>query len=286
MASLKPGLMGSRQFVICSKSTEGVGFATVFLNTTSDGRLTGEASIFTAELCAINVAVHEILKGTTDGNRFTIFSDSRSALLALRSDSCFSPIVVETKELVRRAEDNIIIDLCWVPGHVNVRGKEKADAAAKDAALRALTAPHKAIPHADMRRPLREAITNGWHWEWNSLAREGRKLREIKKDVKDWTSSHNKSRRIETVLVRLRLGHTSITHVYLMQGQTEPPECDRCIVTIMVKHLLLECRKYVISTFVTLLYRICLQKAMLFRQNTYLQNKKHTLTCQRWDWLL
>ena len=26
--------------------------------------------------------------------------------------------------------------------------------------------------------------------------------------------------------------------------------------------------------------------ADLFRQNTYLQNKKHMLTCQRWDWLL
>ena len=24
----------------------------------------------------------------------------------------------------------------------------------------------------------------------------------------------------------------------------------------------------------------------LFRQNIYLQNKKHILTCQRWDWLL
>ena len=33
-----------------SKSTEGVGFAAVFPNTTSGGRLTGEASIFTAEL--------------------------------------------------------------------------------------------------------------------------------------------------------------------------------------------------------------------------------------------
>ena len=76
--------------------------------------------------------------------------------------------------------------------------------------------------------------------QWNSLAREGRKLREIKKDViKYWTSSHDKSRRIETVLARLRLGHTNITHVYLMQGQTEPPECDRCRVTITVKHLLL-----------------------------------------------
>ena len=229
-----------------SKSTEGVGFAAVFLNTTSGGRLTREVSIFTAELYAINAAVHEILKGTIDGNRFTIFSDSRSALLALRSDSSLSPILAETKELIRKAEDdNIIIDLCWVPGHVNVRGNEKADAAAKDAALRAPTAPHKAIPHTDTRRPLREAITNGWHRKWNSLAREGRKLREIKKDVKDWTSSHNKSRRIETLLARLRLGHTNITHVYLMQGQTEPPECGKCRVTITVKHLLLECRKYV-----------------------------------------
>ena len=152
--------------------------------------------------------------------------------------------MVKTKELIRRAEEDNIIDLCWVPEHVNVRGYEKADAAAKDAALRAPTAPRKAIPHTDMRRPPREAITNGWHRKWNSLAREGRKLREIKKDVKDWTSSHNKSRRIETVLGRLRLGHTNITRVYLMQGQTELPECDRCRVTITVKHLL-EYRKYV-----------------------------------------
>ena len=169
-----------------SKSTKGVGFAAVFPNATRGGRLAREASIFTAELYAINAAVHEILKGTIDGNWFTIFSDSRSALLALRSDSS-SPNLAETKELIRRdKEDNIIIDLCWVPGHVNVRGNEKADAAAKDAAFRALTAPHKAIPHTDLRRPLREAITNGWHRKWNSLAQEGRKLKEIKSDIKDW----------------------------------------------------------------------------------------------------
>ena len=57
--------------------------------------------------------------------------------------------------------------------------------------------------------------------------------------------SRSPCRRIGTVLARLRLGHTNVTHVYLMQGQTEPPECDRCRVTITVKHLLLECRKYV-----------------------------------------
>ena len=100
--------------------------------------------------------------------------------MALRSDSSLSPILAETKKLIRRAKEDNIIDLWWVPGHVNVRGNEKADAAAKDAALRALTAPHKAFPHTDMRRPLREAITNGWHRKWNSLVREGRKLRDQK----------------------------------------------------------------------------------------------------------
>ena len=66
-----------------------MGFAAVFPDTTRGGRLTREASISTAELYAINAVVHEILKGTIDGNRFTIFSDSRSALLALRSDFFF-----------------------------------------------------------------------------------------------------------------------------------------------------------------------------------------------------
>ena len=56
-----------------SKSIECMGFAAVFPNTISGGQPTGEASIFTAELYAINAAVHEILKETTDGNRFTIF---------------------------------------------------------------------------------------------------------------------------------------------------------------------------------------------------------------------
>ena len=41
-------------------------------------------------------------------------------------------------------------------------------------------------------------------------------------------------------------------------------------------------------TFAFLRLRWCLTYISigLFRQNTYLQNKKHTLTCQRWDWLL
>ena len=83
-----------------------------------------------------------------------------------------------------------------------------------------------------------------WQEKWNSLDREGRKLREIKQDVRKWKSSQNKCRRIETALTRLRVGHTNITHSYLMQSQANPPECEICRETISVKHLLVECRKY------------------------------------------
>ena len=89
-----------------SKTSQHVGFAAVLPSTTRSGRLTEEASIFTAELYAIKIAVEEILRGTTDDTRFTIFSDSKSALLALRSDISHSPIVDEIKDLIHSAEEN------------------------------------------------------------------------------------------------------------------------------------------------------------------------------------
>ena len=83
----------------------------------------------------------------------------------------------------------------------------------------------KAVPHTDMKRQIKEAIRRGWQDKWLSLDREGRKLREIKRDVGEWNSSYNKCRRIETALSHLRIGHTNITHSYLLQGQANPPEC-------------------------------------------------------------
>ena len=228
-----------------SKMEQCVGFAAVTQDSSNSGGLPSEASIFTAELYAIKAAVDDIVGTGEAGNTFTIFSDSRSALLALRRSITRSPIIAEIKELIHRAETkDMRLDLCWVPAHVNVAGNEKADTAAKDAALAPTQAPPRAIPHTDMKRQVREAISKRWQEKWNSLDREGRKLREIKQDVRRWKSSQNKSRRIETTLSRLRIGHTNITHSYLMQSQANPPECEICSVRITVKHLLLECRKY------------------------------------------
>ena len=47
-------------------------------------------------------------------------------------------------------------------------------------------------------------------------------------------------RREKVVLARLRLGHTRVTHSYLLQGE-EPPQCVGCDAPFTVRHFLLEC---------------------------------------------
>ena len=44
----------------------------------------------------------------------------------------------------------------------------------------------------------------------------------------------------KVVLARLRLGHTRVTHSYLLQGE-EQPQCVGCDALFTVRHFLLEC---------------------------------------------
>ena len=228
-----------------SKTAQHVGYAAVAGNHVTCGSLPKEASIFTAELYAIKAAINELVLSGEVGEQFTIFSDSRSALLALQKSKNCPPIITEIKELLQRTEINgLSLEMCWVPGHTNIEGNEKADTAAKNAATEEIRGPPRAILHSDMKRVVRDAVFSHWQQHWNSLIQEGQKLREIKQSVKRWKSSQNKCRRVETILSRLRIGHTNITHSYLMQGQADPPECERCRRTLTVKHLLLECPKF------------------------------------------
>ena len=48
------------------------------------------------------------------------------------------------------------------------------------------------------------------------------------------------SRIFEITLCRLRIGHTRLTHGYLMTGDAQP-SCNDCLVPLTVKHLLIEC---------------------------------------------
>ena len=79
-------------------------------------------------------------------------------------------------------------------------------------------------------------------------------LSAVKDTVNPWSSSlHPQNRREETILARLRIGHTNFTHSYLMSTPHNPiPLCATCNAIMSVGHFLTECREYARQRFLFL----------------------------------
>lgn len=220
-------------------SEAGVGYGIIFPSFSRDGSLPGVASVFTAEVFAIILALKIIF--TLPVSSFTIFSDSRSALSAVKhfSPSSLHPLVLSVLEwlylLQRRGYH---VEFCWVPAHVGVAGNEKADRLAKEAATR--VAPSSPAPFHDMYSSTRVAALASWQSRWEALVATI-KMEEITTVIfRPWTYVHVQKRRSETALARLRTGHTRLTHGYLMSREPQP-FCDDCLVPLTVRHFLVEC---------------------------------------------
>ena len=46
------------------------------------------------------------------------------------------------------------------------------------------------------------------------------------------------------MLSRLRIGHTRLTHQFILEGGSAPV-CDRCDVVLSVEHILVHCSRYI-----------------------------------------
>ena len=81
---------------------------------------------------------------------FIIFSDSLSSLEAISGFKLEIDIVQNIiKDYTHLANSGKTIILCWIPSHVNIRGNERADTAAKSAL---------SLPITNMKLPARELI--------------------------------------------------------------------------------------------------------------------------------
>ena len=133
-----------------SKSPIGVGYAAVSSSKTLQFSLPGNASVFTAELSAIWAAI-EIIKEQPP-QKFVIFSDSKSAIEALQHYCPKNSLVQQIKyQFHKLYEDNINVELCWIPAHVGIVGNENADKAARAAINMARSTVH--IPISDFSPP-------------------------------------------------------------------------------------------------------------------------------------
>ena len=129
------------------------------------------------------------------------------------------------------------INLIWIPGHVEIKGNEKADIKAKFAS----ESPSSLLPlpYTDYFPTLKDIFKDKWTTQWRA---SGQKLLKVKDSVDKWARQTGFNRRDEVVLNRLRAGHTALTHGYLMSGVPTPPVCCLCLdAVISVEHVFLEC---------------------------------------------
>ena len=149
------------------------------------------------------------------------------------------PIVLEVLEwLLLAKRRGKSISFCWVPAHVGITGNERADALAKTASSNIPPQRYK-LPNRDMYPFIKQQIKIKWQQCWEGLQHSNMKMRGITSSCTPWHYT-SMPRRWETALCRLRIGHTRLTHGYLMSADPQT-FCMDCLVPLTVVHLLVEC---------------------------------------------
>ena len=205
-----------------SKSPDGVGSAAVFNDKILKRKLPSLCSSFTAEVYATLLAVKEIYYSSSQGQHYIIYCDSSSVLSSFKQVWPTHPLVQEVQDwlVLLHSRKRAKVSFCWVPGHVGIVGNEAADKASRSAAAGLQQTSAVSIPHGDFKEIIHSHMLNSWQQRWGSL-QDNIKLRGIHPHIKRWDSSNCPDRRDGVVLTRLRIGHTRLTHGFLMTSGDE-----------------------------------------------------------------
>jgi len=153
---------------------------------------------------------------------YLLLTDSLSALHTLSDTSTTHPLAQRILLSLHTLNSiNTQVIFIWIPGHINLQKHDLVDLAAKRATELKNITDKTPLPAYDHKNYFRSLIHRSWNLAWKNQTNN--KLRYIKTIPSLWASSIRESRREQIILTRLRVGHTRITHSYLLDPRLISP---------------------------------------------------------------
>ena len=119
-----------------------------------------KSSIFTAEVCAIDLALNIISK--SKHNKFIMLS----ILTSLRNKKLENPLIVKLLSRLDSMSCRKEIITCWIPSHIRVSRNERADSAAK---LDLDLSPNNiSILYTDLKPQINKFFFTKWQQRWKA----------------------------------------------------------------------------------------------------------------------
>ncbi|KAI5717604.1 hypothetical protein M8J77_008455 [Diaphorina citri] len=204
--------------------------------------LDSKSSIFACELYAIYAAleyVHHPNNNTVEN--YVIISDSQAALQAISNIYTIqNQLITNIQTLIQEIKQSgKQVTFVWCPSHCGILGNEAADQAAKTSLTTPDLPTYQYLLPSDLIQNLKQTTLKEWR---ESFRQVSTKLSEIKLVPATWQTSFQKSRLNETMLMRLRTGHSRLSHQHLLKRE-QPPTCG-CGELLTIKHILTTCTIY------------------------------------------
>ena len=140
--------------------------------------------VYAAELTAIQMTTELFEEKINKYTNTFIFTDNQSTIEAIESPKCQSgqyiiKEILDTIDRIQEIKSSSIIHIEWVPGHMNIMGNERADQAAKAAAIPNTTSPPTIIMKSAQNQSIKTMTKNKWEIEWKMGRENARRLRNM-----------------------------------------------------------------------------------------------------------